>query len=157
VEIRAGFEGADERVVDKHKDDGGERAALLNTTVNGYAGTGVEGGAGDGTVEKTTYSVDEPSRKTLGGEGFEDKVMMYGVKGLCVVCQQNEELLVGAPFGVEFGVEISEVFRHKAASDETLLRVVEQCIHGGGNENNKGEGDKSVVSVVDAEWSCIVD
>ena len=49
------------------------------------------------------------------------------------------------------------MFRHKAASDETLLRVVEQSIHGGGNENYKGEGDESVVSVVDAEWSCIVD
>ena len=94
MEIRAGFEGADERVVDEHKDDRGEWAALLNTTVNGYAGTRVEGGAGDGTVEKTADSVDEPSRKTLGGEGFEDKIMMYGVEGLCVVCQQNEELLV---------------------------------------------------------------
>jgi len=129
---------------------------LLNSAVNGDAGARIEGGAGDGTVEKTTDSVNEPNWETLGGEGFEDEVMMYGVKGLCIVSHQNEELFVGAPFGVELGIEVPEVLRHKAAPDKTLLCVVEQSVHGGGDEDNKGESNKSVVSIVDAEWSCIV-
>jgi hypothetical protein len=48
------------------------------------------------------------------------------------------------------------VFRHQPTFNKALLCAVENGVDGGGEQDNEGEGDESVVGVVYAKWSCVM-
>ena len=108
-------------------------------------------------MEKATNRADEPTWKTLGGEDFEDEIMLNGIESLCIVRQQDEELLVGAPLGIELGVDVPKVLCHKTASDKTLLGVIQDSIDSRGDEDNESEGNETIICVIDAQRACIID
>ena len=85
VDVGEGLKGADKRVIDKHEQDGRERATLFDAAADGDAGAWIECGAGDRAAKKTADRADKPGGKPLRRESFENEIMMNRIKSFSVI------------------------------------------------------------------------
>ena len=157
--VGEGREGEEQRVVGKDEDERGERAPLLDSSLDvnpiqeGAAKTRRDFDVIQGSFDEG----DKPTGEPHAREDLKGPLVVNRVKGLRGVKEEAETLFVELDSIEEKLVNIADVVHAILAPKKTLLRGFDESSDGRHNQVGHSGGQETVVSVGDANGAGVRD